>query len=277
MKKKKLLKIASVILSVGILAGCGTTNSSSSESNSDNSGKTTLKVGAALIPHTEILEFVKPKLEEKGINLEIINLDSEDQLNPALDEKQIDANYFQHLPYLESVAKEKGYDFEVAGKIHIEPMGIYSNSIKSLDDLKDGDKIGIPNNPSNEYRALKLLEDNNIIKLKEGLPDYSATPNDIAENPKNLQFIEAEAAQLPRSLDDLAGAVINTNLVIEAGMDTETAIVKETGDSPYANIVVVRKGDKNREDIKILIDVLTTDEVKGFIKEKYGANVVPAF
>lgn len=277
MKKKKLLKIASVILSVGILAGCGTTNSNSSESNNDNSGKTTLKVGAALIPHTEILEFVKPKLEEKGINLEIINLDSEDQLNPALDEKQIDANYFQHLPYLESVAKEKGYDFEVAGKIHIEPMGIYSNSIKSLDDLKDGDKIGIPNNPSNEYRALKLLEDNNIIKLKEGLPDYSATPNDIAENPKNLQFIEAEAAQLPRSLDDLAGAVINTNLVIEAGMDTETAIVKETGDSPYANIVVVRKGDRNREDIKALIDVLTTDEVKEFIKEKYGANVVPAF
>ena len=277
MKKKKLLKIASVILSVGILAGCGTTNSNSSESNNDNSGKTTLKVGAALIPHTEILEFVKPKLEEKGINLEIINLDSEDQLNPALDEKQIDANYFQHLPYLESVAKEKGYDFEVAGKIHIEPMGIYSNSIKSLDDLRDGDKIGIPNNPSNEYRALKLLEDNNIIKLKEGLPDYSATPNDIVENPKNLQFIEAEAAQLPRSLDDLAGAVINTNLVIEAGMDTETAIVKETGDSPYANIVVVRKGDKNREDIKALIDVLTTDEVKEFIKEKYGANVVPAF
>ena len=274
MKKKILFSIASALLSIGVIAGCSS-NSGTADNSKDK--EKTIKVGAAITPHTEILEFVKPELEKKGINLEIVNLDSEDQLNPALDEKQIDANYFQHLPYLESVSKEKGYDFAVAGKIHIEPMGFYSNSIKSIDELKDGDKIGIPNNPSNEYRALKLLEDNKIIKLKDGLADYSATPADIAENPKNLKFIEADAAQLPRSLDDLAGAVINTNFVIEAGIKTDSALIKESGDSPYANIIVVRKGDENREEIKALVEALTTDDVKEFLKEKYGSDVIPAF
>lgn len=254
MKKKIISALAIGILAIGILAGC--TNSSSKDNGKSNNsnGKTesaseekTIKVGAALTPHAEILEFVKPKLKEKGINLEIVTLDDENGLNPALDEKQIDANYFQHLPYLESVEKEKGYDFKVAGKIHVEPIGFYSNSIKSLDELKDG------------------------------LADYSATPDDIIENPKNLEFIEAEAVQLPRSLDDLAGAVINTNVVLEAGMKTDSAIVREEGDSPYANIVVVRNGDENREEIKALIEALTTDDVKNFIKEKYGSAVVPAF
>ncbi len=284
MKKRIISALAIGTLAIGIFAGCASSGSkdegkadSSNAKAESNSEEKTIKVGAALTPHAEILEFVKPKLKEKGINLEIVTLDSEDQLNPALDEKQIDANYFQHLPYLESVAKEKGYDFKVAGKIHIEPIGFYSNSIKSLDELKDGDKIGIPNNPSNEYRALKLLEDNKVIKLKDNLADYSATPDDIVENPKNLEFIEVESAQLPRSLDDLAGAVINTNLIIEAGLSTDSAIVRESTDSPYANIVVVRNGDENREEIKALIEALTTDDVKNFIKEKYGSVVVPAF
>lgn len=284
MKKRIISALAIGTLAIGIFAGCassggkneGKTDSSNAKVESSSEEKT-IKVGAALTPHAEILEFVKPKLKEKGINLEIVTLDSEDQLNPALNEKQIDANYFQHLPYLESVSKEKGYDFKVVGKIHVEPIGLYSNSIKSLDELKDGDKIGIPNNPSNEYRALKLLEKNGIIKLKDGLANYSATPDDIIENPKNLEFIEVEAAQLPRSLDDLAGAVINTNVVLEAGMKTDSAIVREEGDSPYANIVVVRNGDENREEIKALIEALTSDDVKNFIKEKYGTAVVPAF
>ena len=125
--------------------------------------------------------------------------------------------------------------------------------------------------------ALKLLEDNNIIRLKDGLADYSATPNDIVENPKNLKFIEVDAAQLPRSLNDLAGAVINTNYVIESGMKTDSALIRESGDSPYANIVVVRNGDENREEIKELVNALTTDDVKEFIKEKYGTDIVPAF
>lgn len=282
MKKRIISILATIIIGAGILAGCGasqsnTGNDAKKSSNEESKTEKTIKVGASATPHAEILEHIKPVLKEKGINLEIVTLDSDDQLNPALADKQIDANYFQHLPYLESVAKEKGYDFTVAGKIHIEPIGFYSNKIKSLNDLKEGDKIGIPNNSSNEYRALKLLEKNGVIKLKEGLANYSATPADIVENPKKLQFVEAEAAQLPRSLDDLAGAVINTNIVIEAGLKTDSAIVREDGDSPYANIVVVRKGDENREEIKALVAALTTDDVKEFIKEKYGSAVVPAF
>lgn len=278
MNKKVLAIATSVFLLAGVFTGCSSSKEDTSKtSSSKEKTEITLKVGASLTPHSEILEHVKPKLKEEGINLEIVNLDDEGQLNPALDEKQIDANYFQHVPYLESVSKEKGYNFEVAGKIHIEPIGLYSNKIKSINDLKDGDKIGIPNNPSNEYRALALLEKNGIIKLKSGLADYSATPNDIAENPKNLKFIEADAAQLPRSLDDLAGAVINTNIILDAKIDPETALVRESGDSPYANIIVVRKGDKERTEIKELIAALTSNDVKSFLKEKYGSAVIPAF
>ncbi len=278
MNKKILAIVTSVFLLVGVFTGCTNSKEGTSKTSSSNEkSEITLKVGASATPHAEILEHIKPKLKEEGINLDIVTLDSEDQLNPALDEKQIDANYFQHLPYLESVSKEKGYDFEVAGKIHIEPIGFYSNKIKSITDLKDGDKIGIPNNASNEYRALALLEKNGIIKLKSGLQNYSATPADIAENPKNIKFIEADSAQLPRSLDDLDGAVINTNIILDAKIDPETALIRESGDSPYANIVVVRKGDSERSEIKALIKALTSDDVKSFIKEKYGSAVVPAF
>lgn len=280
MKKKIIAIIASTFILMGAFAGCSANSkqvSSNPDNNSSDKKEITLKVGASLTPHSEILEHVKPKLKEQGINLEIVNLDDEGQLNPALDEKQIDANYFQHLPYLESVSKEKGYNFEVAGKIHIEPIGLYSNKIKSINDLKDGDKIGIPNNPSNEYRALVLLEKNGLIKLKSGLANYSATPNDIAENPKHLQFVEADAAQLPRALGDLAGAVINTNIILDAKIDPNTALIREDGDSPYANIVVVRKGDKDRPEIQALVKALTSDDVKKFIKEQYGVAVVPAF
>ena len=267
MKKRVILLIASLTLIAGIVAGCST----------KESDKKTLKIGAATTPHSEILEHIKPTLEAEGVNLEIVNVDDETQLNQSLKDNQIDANYFQHLPYLESVSKEGGFDFEVAGKIHIEPIGLYSEKIKALSELKDGDTIGIPNNPSNEYRALALLEANGIIKLKSGLANYSATPKDIAENPKNLKFVEADAAQLPRNLKDLTAAVINTNFVLDAKIDPKSAIIKEKGDSPYANIVVVRSGDKDREDIQKLIKALTSDDVKKFIEEKYNGAVVPAF
>lgn len=281
MNKRILSIVTSVFLIAGVFTGCSSNSkedtSKANENDSSNKTEVTLKVGAAITPHSEILEHIKPKLKEEGINLEVVTLDDEGQLNPALDEKQIDANYFQHVPYLESVSKEKGYDFEVAGKVHVEPIGLYSNKIKSINDLKDGDKIGIPNNPSNEYRALVLLEKNGLIKLKSGLTNYSATPDDIAENPKHLEFIEADSAQLPRSLDDLAGAVINTNIILEAKIDPQTALIREDADSPYANIVTVRKGDSERPEIKELIKALTSDDVKSFIKEKYGVAVVPAF
>ncbi|OOM14361.1 MetQ/NlpA family ABC transporter substrate-binding protein [Clostridium saccharobutylicum] len=278
MNKKILAIFTSVFLLAGVFTGCSSSKDDTNKT-SATGGKSeaTLKVGASTTPHAEILEHIKPKLKEQGINLEVVTFDDDGQLNPALDEKQIDANYFQHLPYLESVSKEKGYDFEVAGKIHIEPIGLYSNKIKSINDLKDGDKIGIPNNPSNEYRALALLEKNGLIKLKSGLANYSATPDDIAENPKHLKFVEADSAQLPRSFDDLAGAIINTNIILDAKIDPETALIRGSGDSPYANIVVVRKGDKERAEIKALITALTSDDVKSFLKEKYGSAVIPAF
>ena len=238
---------------------------------------TVIKVGSALVPHSEILNFVKPKLKEQGIDLQIVTLDDEGQLNPALAEKQIDANYFQHVPYLDSVSKEKGYKFAVIGNIHVEPIGFYSSKYKSIKDLPVGAKIGIPNNPANEYRALVLLEAQGLIKLKPGITTYSATPRDIVENPKKLQFIEADAAQLPRSLPDLDGAVINTNIVLEAKLDPNSALFREGAKSPYANIIVVRKEDATRPELLKLVKVLQTQEVRDFIKAKYGVAVVPAF
>jgi D-methionine transport system substrate-binding protein len=266
------------VLAVGLFSGCG--SSSDSKSTSSEGGKSksvTVKIGAAAVPHAEILNHVKPALAKEGINLDVVVLDDEDQLNPALQEKQIDANYFQHLPYLESVAKEKGYDFAVAGKVHVEPIGFYSNKIKSKDELKSGSKIAIPNNPSNEYRALKLLETQGLIKLKSGIANYSATPSDIAENPKNLQFAEVDAAQLPRVLPDVDGSIINTNLVLEAKLDPNKALFREDSKSPYANLIVVRKGDENKKEIKAIVKALNSEDVKNFIKKKYGVAVVPAF
>lgn len=277
MKKKSVISLI-LVLAVGLFSGCG--SSSDSKNTSSEGGKSksvTVKIGAAAVPHAEILNHVKPALAKEGINLDVVVLDDEDQLNPALQEKQIDANYFQHLPYLESVAKEKGYDFAVAGKVHVEPIGFYSNKIKSKDELKSGSKIAIPNNPSNEYRALKLLETQGLIKLKSGIANYSATPSDIAENPKNLQFAEVDAAQLPRVLPDVDGSIINTNLVLEAKLDPNKALFREDSKSPYANLIVVRKGDENKKEIKAIVKALNSEDVKNFIKKKYGVAVVPAF
>lgn len=292
MIKKIIFMAATIILLGGAFSGCSekeepkqevalsdgkSANSEAAESPKTSEQEVTLKVGAAVVPHAEILEFVKPKLKEKGVNLEVKVLDDEAQLNPALDQKQIDANYFQHVPYLDSVSKEKGYKFKVAGKIHVEPIGFYSQKIKSKDELKEGSKIAVPNNASNEYRALVLLQANGLIKLKDGLDDYSATPNDIAENPKKLKFVEVEAPQLARVLPDVDGAVINTNYVLEAKLDPESAIFREDANSPYANIIVVREGEENRPEIKKLIEILQSDDVKKFIQDKYGVAVVPAF
>ncbi|WP_379967817.1 MetQ/NlpA family ABC transporter substrate-binding protein [Ectobacillus sp. sgz5001026] len=264
-----------ILLFAAFATGCS--NGTAKTSGTDAKKEITLKVGAAAVPHAEILNFIKPKLKEQGINLEVVVLDSEDLLNPSLKDKQIDANYFQHVPYLDSVKTEKGFDFVVTTKVHVEPIGFYSNKLKSKDDIKEGAKIGIPNNPSNEYRALTLLQQQGLIKLKDGITTYQATPKDIVENPKKLQFVEAEAPTLARSLQDLDGAIINTNVVLEAKIDPKSALFREDKNSPYANVIVVRKGDENREEIKKLDAALTTPEVKKFIEDKYGVAVVPAF
>ncbi|WP_159881728.1 MetQ/NlpA family ABC transporter substrate-binding protein [Paenibacillus puerhi] len=283
-KRSASTLLSALVLFAALASACGTAPASGSggeQASAPTSGEakkeTTLKIGAAAVPHAEILNQVKPKLKEQGVNLEIVVFDDEGQLNPALKDKKIDANYFQHVPYLDSVKKEKGYDFAVTTKVHVEPIGFYSSKVKSKDELKDGASIGIPNNPSNEYRALVLLEQQGLIKLKSGLTTYEATPKDIVENPKNLKFVEADSATLPRALPDLDGAIINTNLVLEAKLDPKSALFREDANSPYANVIVVRKGEESRDEVKKLDAALKTAEVKKFITDKYGVAVVPAF
>jgi len=272
---KMALGTISIIIAASMFVGC----SSSKTNSSQNNGKpeVTVKVGAAAVPHADILNFIKPKLKAEGINLEVIVMDDDGQLNPALKDKQIDANYFQHVPYLDSVAKEKGFNFTVTAKVHVEPIGFYSQKIKSINELKDGSKIAISNNPSNEFRGLILLEKNGLIKLRPGLAQYSSTPRDIIENPKKLTFVEIDSAQLTRSLPDVDGAVINTNRILEAKLDPNTALFREDANSPYANILVVRSGEENRPELKKLAEFLVTPDVKTFIQNRYGVAVVPAF
>jgi len=281
MKKKIGLMLGMTIILAMMVVGCTTQKASTTASTpaapTAAPALVKLKVGAAVVPHADILNSIKPKLKEQGVDLEVVVLDDEGQLNPALADKQIDANYFQHVPYLDSVAKEKGYDFVVTAKVHVEPIGLYSQKIKAIGELKDGASIAIPNNPSNEYRALALLQANGLIKLKEGITNFSATPKDIVNNPKNLKFVEIDAAQATRSLPDVDAAVINTNYILEAKIDPKSALFREDANSPYANIIVVRKGDENRPEIKKLDQALNSPDVKKFIQDKYGVAVVPAF
>lgn len=241
------------------------------------SARKTLRIGAALVPHAEILTAVGPQLKAAGLEVEILPFDDDNQLNPALAEGSLDANFFQHRPFLEAVAREKGYDFVMVGTVHVEPIGFYSARHTRIQDLPQGAKIGIPNNPSNEYRALALLEAQGLIRLKPGLPAFSATPRDILENPRQLRFLEVDVAQLPRSLADLDGAVINTNTVLEAKLDPKGALFREGADSPYANGLVVRRADAQRPEIQKLVQVLRSPEVKDFLKRMYGGAIVPAF
>lgn len=276
-KKKIAIILAGFLLTGGILVGCGGEDKASSQKESEGN-ETTIKVGAALVPHKGILEQVKDDLKAQGVNLEIVVLDAEDQLNQALADGQIDANYFQHLPYLESVKDEKGWDFVSVGGIHIEPIGLYSDKVKSLDDFKTGKaSIAVPNNASNEYRSLLLLEKNGLITVAKSASNATCTISDIEKNPYNIKFVEVDAAQLPRVLPDVTGAVINTNYVLDAGIDVSTAIIREAADSPYANIIVVRKEDQNNEAIQKLVKALQSDKIKNYLKEKYGDAVIPAF
>lgn len=271
--KRNFIKIILTSMFVAlILTGCGERSSSQNKNGTD-----VLKIGTVATPHAEILNYVKPKLKKEGIDLKVLVFDDSSQLNPALKDKQIDANYFQHKPYLDSVSSEKGYDFSVAGKIHVEPIGFYSKKIKKLSELKDGATIAIPNDASNEYRVLLLLQKQGLIKVKKGISNKSATINDIAENPKHLKFKEIDSYQIPRVLGDIDGGVINTNIVLQSKIDPNTAIFREDKNSPYANIIVTRKGDENREDIKKLVKALQSKDVKNFINKKYKGAVVPAF
>lgn len=236
-----------------------------------------LKVGATPVPHSEILNFVKPLLEKENIKLEIVEFQDYVQPNTALADKELDANFFQHKPYLDNFIKERRLDLVSVGSVHIEPLGLYSKVLKDISELKEGSTIAIPNDATNAARALLLLQSNGIIKLKDGA-GIEATEKDIAENPKKLKIQPAEAAQLPRVLEDVDAAVINTNYALPAGLNpVKDALIIEGKDSPYANIIVVRKGDEDREEIQKLVKVLNSDDVKKFLEEKYAGAIVPAF
>lgn len=267
--KKLLLSIISILLLFSII-GCG-----AQKNESGAKDKKTIKVGASPLPHKEILEKVKPILKEKGYDLEIVVLTDYVTPNTSLQDGDLDANFFQHTPYLNKFNQEKGTDLEVAAKVHIEPMGIYSKKIKDLKELKAGAEIAIPNDPTNGSRALRVLETAGIIKLKTG---DLVTKLDIVENKKNIKIKELDAPQLPRVLSELDAAVINTNYALEAGLNpNKNSLAIESKDSPYANILAIKKGDKNKPYIKALIKALNSPEIKKFIEEKYNGSIIPAF
>ncbi len=236
-----------------------------------------LKVGATPVPHSEILEFIKPTLAAEGITLEIVEFTDYVTPNLALNEGEIDANFFQHVPYMDSFAAEHGIELASVGTVHVEPLGLYSLNFTDAASIPQGATIAIPNDPTNEGRSLLLLQANGLIKLKADAT-LEATEADIVENPLGLVFKPIDAAQLPRTLEDVDGAVINTNYALEADLNpVEDAVLLEGADSPYANIVTVRPADVDNENIQKLIKALQSDEVKKFIEDKYKGAVVPAF
>jgi len=238
-----------------------------------------LKVAATAVPHAEILNFVKPQLQAEGVDLQVREFSDYIQPNAAVEDKQLDANFFQHQPYLDSYNKDRKSSLVQVpnGKIHVEPFGAYSKKIKNIAELPTGASVAIPNDPSNGGRALLLLAQQGLIELKDP-SNLTATTLDIVKNPKHLKFKELEAPLLPRSLDDVDIALINTNYAIEAKLNpTKDALFIESADSPYTNIVVARQDRANGADIAKLIKALHSPETKKFIQDKYQGAVVPAF
>ena len=274
---KKILLVAVALLGIAaLITGC----SSNEKKTTDQAAigkKVVLKVGATPVPHAEILNFIKPTLAKEGIDLQVIEFSDYVKPNLALNDKELDANYFQHIPYLEKFASERKLPLISLVKVHIEPMGIYSKSIKDIKNVPFGSRVAIPNDPTNGGRALSILQAAGLLKLKSGV-GVGGTVADVVENPKGLEFVEVEAALLPRTLDDVALSVINSNFAMEAKLNPiKDALFSEPKDSPYANIVAIRKGDENRPELQKLAKALTSPEVKKFIEEKYKGAVVPAF
>ncbi|GHU96171.1 lipoprotein [Deltaproteobacteria bacterium] len=235
-----------------------------------------LTVGVTPFPHKDIMLVVKDVLDKEGVVLTIREFSDYVQPNLALADKTLDANFFQHIPYVENMNMEKGLNLVWVAKVHIEPLGLYSQQIKSLDELKKGDALAVPNDPTNEARALRLLETHGLIKIQ---PGELVTVRDIRDNPKGLKFVEMEAAQLPRILQDVRAAVINTNFASEAGLiPSRDAIVIEDRDSPYANVVVVRGEDVDRPAIIALSKAVNSPEVRAYIEQNLTPKgIVPAF
>ena len=277
--KKKLIAGLLAAAMLCSLAACGSkTTTESASASANTTGSKVIKVGASPAPHAEILAQAKTILAKEGYDLQIVEFTDYVQPNVALTDGDIDANYFQHKPYLDDYNKQNGTDLVSMAAIHYEPLGLYAGKTKSIADLKDGAQIAVPNDTTNEARALLLLQTNGLITLKADA-GFTATVNDIEKNDKNLKIVEVEAAQIPRSLQDVDMAVINGNYAISAGLDVSSAIAKEEKDSDaaktYANIIAVRKGDETREDLKALVAALQSAEVTKYINDTYKGAVVP--
>ncbi len=268
--KKLLAVVLTGAFVVSALAGCGKSTSADDK---------VIKVAASATPHAEILEQAKPLLEAKGYDLQVTVFDDYVQPNEVVESGDFDANYFQHIPYLESFNEEKGTHLVNAGGIHYEPFGIYPGIKASLDELADGDSIAVPNDTTNEARALLLLQDNGIITLKEDA-GLTATKNDIVENPYNVEIVELEAAQVPRVKDEVAFMVLNGNYALEAGYSVaKDALAYEKSDSEaaktYVNVIAVKEGNENSDKIKALVEVLTSQDIKDYINNTYDGAVIP--
>ena len=271
--KKNLSRVFAVSLSAAVLAAAVPAGIVGAEEDK------TITVAASPTPHAEILEAAKPLLEEKGWTLEVSEFDDYILPNEVVESGEIDANYFQHVPYLESFNEEKGTHLVDAGDIHYEPFGIYPGQKSSLDELEEGDVIAVPNDTTNEARALLLLQDNGIITLEEGA-GLTATVNEIVDNPYGIEIQELEAAQVPRVVDEVAFAVMNGNYALNAGFSVaKDSIAYEASDSEAAktsvNIIAVKEGNENNEGIQALVEVLKSDEIKDFINETYDGAVIP--
>ncbi len=286
-KRLSIIVAALVFAFVAVLPGCGNSGKDSTQPGStpakgaEAAKPKVLRIGATPAPHAEILKFIVPKLKEKGIDLQVKEFTDYVLPNTALQNKELDANYFQHVPYLDDFNKKNNTQLSPIVAVHFEPLGLYPGRTKSIDALKKGDVIAVPNDTTNEARALLLLESAGLIKVK---PDagLKATPKDITDNPKKLVIKELEAAQIARSLPDVNMAVINGNYALEAKLSVaKDALRSESKDSlaakTFANVIVVKSGDENREEIKMLKEVVTTREVRDFIEQKYQGAVVPVF
>ena len=283
MKKKMFAVILASVLSASLLAGCGGSASGSQGAKEETAEApvedNVITIAATPVPHAEILEKVKPVLEAEGIELKIVVYNDYVQPNEVVYSGEMDANYFQHIPYLESYNEEHGYDLVNAGGIHYEPLGIYPGTKSGLGGLADGDVIAIPNDTTNEARALLLLQDNGIITLKEGA-GLTATVNDIESMAYDLKIEEMEAAQIPHVISEVSYVVLNGNYAIEAGYNLEDdAIAYEMSDSEaaetYVNVIAVKAGHENDENIKILVEALRSPSIVKFINENYNGAVVP--
>lgn len=301
MKKRVLASILAGVLTVGVLTGCGskteeTADTTATEETTEDAAedtaadaeetdaaatetKGTITVAASATPHAEILAAAKPILAEQGWDLEVTEFDDYVLPNEVVESGEMDANYFQHVPYLDSFNEEKGTHLVEVGKIHYEPFGIYPGTKASLDDIADGDTIAVPNDTTNEARALLLLQDNGIITLKDGA-GLTATVNDIAENPHNVKIEELAAESVARVADEVAYVVLNGNYALQAGFSvSKDSLAYEKSDSEaaktYVNVVVVKEGNEENEGVKALVDVLKSDEIKNFINEKYDGAVIP--